>query len=494
MAGVPPVDQDPIDPQPAAVPQAAPPAVDAALAAALTQLANAINNFAPAAAGPGGAIPAAPVPLLDPFASNAPFDLSTRSGLTAFTQAGSALDDLWDGTVDKFPSFVIGLRVKAQEVRWNAAPPHGILSINGNNLLTNYHALSEVDIEAARAARVDPRAIQNSQAMYICLKSSITGELKSLIYSQDGNLPHHEDGPLLFKKLTSLTMSSSLQLSNVAFENILQFDPVSHDFSIPTINTQLNHLFILASTQARQLGEAERIHHTLTTYGRICQPEEWAQWIRTQFNRFDDGNITVCQDFMNRAVLQYNRIKESNEGAFKGSTSTVQEDIVAMLSATKKQKTTAASPANQPSTKVKKLPPFARHYKTSSSDDAKEYKVGDSKVWNNQTWYFCDAPTHKDKIKWHTHTAESCRTRKNWLASKIKNEGTEAHSADSHELDDENSSLDNAPNQTSTTQPINNNTDITGLLTHALTIADASANDAVKDMIAEAINALHYNN
>ena len=34
------------------------------------------------------------------------------------------------------------------------------------------------------------------------------------------------------------------------------------------------------------------------------------------------------------------------------------------------------------------------------------------------TYYLCDCPTHKDKLKWQTHTAETCRTHKIWLESK----------------------------------------------------------------------------
>ena len=477
---------DPDAPPPPAAAAAAAPTNDA-LARALAQLATALNNFNPAAMPAAPAAPAAP--LLNPFSSNQPFDLSTRSGLQAFTQASAALDDLWDGTVDKFPSFVIALRVCSREVRWNAPAPQGILQINGQSILDSYHNITKVNIEAARVARVNPRAVQNSRAMYNCIKTSITGDLKALIYSQDGNLPDHEDGLLLFKTLTDLTMSSSLQLSNVAFKNILNFDPSTLDFVIPNINTKLNHLFVLASTQARQIGESERIQHTLTTYGRIRQPEEWAQWIRTQFNKFDEGGLTNCQDFMNKAVLQYNRITNSTEGGFKGSSNTVQEDIVAMIATAKKRKTNTSNASTAQPEAKKKLPPFARHYKTSQGPDAKEYKVGDTKVWNNQTWYFCDAPTHKDKIKWHTHSVESCRTRKNWLASKSSNDSTQANNA---AVDEEADPAPPADEASTTSSSLTGSEDITGLLAHALNMAEGSANDAVKDIIADAINALQY--
>lgn len=62
-----------------------------------------------------------------------------------------------------------------------------------------------------------------------------------------------------------------------------------------------------------------------------------------------------------------------------------------------------------------KLPPFAKHFKSSTAANATPFKVGDSKEWNGQTWYFCDCPNHRDRVKWHTHTAATCRSRLRWL-------------------------------------------------------------------------------
>ena len=95
------------------------------------------------------------------------------------------------------------------------------------------------------------------------LKTSISGDLKSTLFSQVGNLPSHEDGPRLFAQLTTFIMSASLQLSMDSFKRILEFDPADNAFNITTINTKLNHLFVLANTGQRILGEPERIQHTL---------------------------------------------------------------------------------------------------------------------------------------------------------------------------------------------------------------------------------------
>jgi hypothetical protein len=111
------------------------------------------------------------------------------------------------------------------------------------------------------------------------------------------------------------------------------------------INTKLIHLFVLATTRDRTLQDAKKIQHTIHVYSRIQQPELWAQWVRNQVDAFDEGRITVCQAFMNSAVIKYNKITGSSEGGFRGSSSTVQDDIVAMVSATKHKRAVTAPPS-----------------------------------------------------------------------------------------------------------------------------------------------------
>ena len=75
---------------------------NAAIAAALTALATAVAALRPQAAIPK---------VYDPFESNDPFDLSTRSGSSAYAQVSSQLDTVCSSDVSSFPSFVVSLRV-----------------------------------------------------------------------------------------------------------------------------------------------------------------------------------------------------------------------------------------------------------------------------------------------------------------------------------------------------------------------------------------------
>ena len=169
--------------------------------------------------------------------------------------------------------------------------------------------------------------------MYACLKSSITGDLKANLFNQASNLPAHNDGPTLFLKLISLTMTASLQLSMLSFKQLLEFDPASCNFNISAVNTKINHLFVLATASQGHLSDLENIDHTITAYAQIKQPETWATWVRLQIYRFEEGLTTNCQAFMKSAAIKYLKISSVNS-TFCGSSTILQEDIVTMVSVT----------------------------------------------------------------------------------------------------------------------------------------------------------------
>ena len=81
--------------------------------------------------------------------------------------------------MDKFPLFLIELRLQAIEGCWDAAAPTGILTHGGEKLLENYHAIDKATVKTARTAQTDDRAKQNSKAMFGCIKSSISGSIKT---------------------------------------------------------------------------------------------------------------------------------------------------------------------------------------------------------------------------------------------------------------------------------------------------------------------------
>ena len=367
--------------------------------------------------------PAAPVqqpaaPLLNLYDSDQPFDLSTRAGSSAFNQACEPLDAKYDGTVDTFPAFVTSLRLRAREVGWDRAGATNILIVNGVNILDGYHNLTQTQVDAASAARNNPRAIQNARALFQACKRSLEGDIFTLVFQQDGNIPGTEDGVSLFFTVTTYTMSSSVRLSMDSMDRLYAYDPTTRKFNISLINKDLLSLFVLA----RDIPNNKKLHYVLMVYSKIKQPESWATWVRMETQHIESGAIIDYQQFMNSAVMEQGKIIRMEHG-FAGSTLTVSEDVVAMIAkhdskrqqATKKKTKEEGDASDDAAKKRGNKPPFVKHTKKTGGRDAESYKVGDHKTWNEKEWYFCDCPNHREGAHFHTHKAEDCKTRKKWI-------------------------------------------------------------------------------
>ena len=205
----------------------------------------------------------------------------------------------------------------------------------------------------------------------------------------------------------------------MALDAILQFNHLDLEFKIPKINTKLSELFVLATTKTRKLDDLEHIQHTLNVCAKTFQPESWAQWVRNSIDIFEEGGHKVSQNFMNLATMKYNKIINAQNGEFKGSVHFVQEVIMALFATKKKQRRKRDDVKDDGSKKAPKIvPPFLTHSKNYSTNLS--YKVGDKKVYQRRTYYFCDAPTHREKAKWHIHTTSDCWVHQKWLKKEAK--------------------------------------------------------------------------
>ena len=218
------------------------------------------------------------------------------------------------------------------------------------------------------------------------------------------------------------------------------------------------------------------------------------QWVQVQEDKFEEGAITVLQDFMNLVSVKYNKIASSGT-SFHGSSKMITEDVIAMVSSLMGKHnvagSTSPSDATTPSTtascKVSKLCPFAKHFKTSNSPGASAYKVSDSKEWDGCMWYFCDCPNHKDCLKWHTHTAESCHSHQCWLGSKLTNSVAVVTPEDATVATMEDTTLSLLTDPFATTP-----THVSALLASILSLASGSGNTNAQDLVADTLDAIHY--
>ena len=98
------------------------------LAAVVIALQTIVTNQAATAAAAAAAPPVLPappaplalptrIPVYDLFDSGIAFDMSSRAGSSAMTQAASALPKKWNGSVNELPGFLIALKTRAMQVK-----------------------------------------------------------------------------------------------------------------------------------------------------------------------------------------------------------------------------------------------------------------------------------------------------------------------------------------------------------------------------------------
>ena len=81
----------------------------------------------------------------------------------------------------------------------------------------------------------------------------------------------------------------------ISIQPILQFNPADQNYTIPDISTQLNHLFVFATTINRTISNVEKVQHIISTYNKIKWPESWAQWVQSTAETIEDGTLSYPQ-------------------------------------------------------------------------------------------------------------------------------------------------------------------------------------------------------
>jgi len=123
---------------------------------------------------------------------------------------------------------------------------------------------------------------------------------------------------------------------------------------------------------------------------------------------------------MNLANIHYKTIVSENGGKFIGSITTVTEDIVAMMAKINKRETPSSFDAGEE--KETKLPrcerepvPFISHYQGSKGV---KYKVRYNKEFGRKPYFFYDFPLHRNRLRCHTHSSDTCLIRARWIKKK----------------------------------------------------------------------------
>jgi len=187
---------------------------------------------------------------------------------------------------------------------------------------------------------------------------------------------------------------------------------------------------------------------------------------------------------MNKSVIKYNKIV-CVSGKFSGSVTTVQEDIVVMLTHKQKQpkrKTRDDENHNPIKTLQRDPPSFITHYKSAKG---KKYKLGNTLDHKGVTFHYCNCPLHYNELKWHTHTPDQCGVCSRWLKGKYSSPPPPSIDTDAVANISEENKAYGAGNQTydgtSTTSSSKPTQDVQALLATAMSLVPD--NDVIKNFI-----------
>ena len=122
--------------------------------------------------------------------------------------------------------------------------------------------------------------------------------------------------------------------------------------------------------------------------------------------------------------------------------------------------------------------------------------MGDKKDFKGRTYFFCDCPFHRNRMRWHTHPTDKCRTRARWLKKKEDgNLNTQDDNSASAHISEENEAYDSTAGDATSNDSIatasslsSNPTDIQALLASAMNLVQD--NDVLRDHIVDAINVI----
>ena len=383
---------------------------------------------------------------IDPVESDDPLNRHSRLGSTLYNKSAEALTTTWNGDHQDLAAFANALLLRARTFRWSTNGATDVVTITPNanpignaaganhtgfNLFIDYRSITLEMVEQARAARTNPRAIQNSKAMFECIAASLTGRIHSLLFEQAGNLPI-EDGPLLFIKAITCSQAIGTAATIDSIRRLDNFDPATVGYDIIKVNTTMfNLLNQAAAISGKAFSNDMQVAYMIKTYERIKQPEAWVRWVETQRAANPPPD---CQSLANNAVSHASTL--ANQDSWSPSKLSPVETVQAMIAKFKSDKKPQGKgnpKGNDPkkrkdggnnkfdkNKKPKKesgnKPPFVTY--TTKGKNGPPHKVGDHKKWENTTYYFCDCPNHKDKLHWHSHEAKDCRTRLKWLKEK----------------------------------------------------------------------------
>ena len=285
------------------------------------------------------------------------YGLSSWTGTSLFQKGSKALASKFTGKVEDLHLFLADLKDHSETCQWNFTT-HGIILLiitaTTYNLLDNCEKVTSTQIKAAhvtRASAGDIRACQNTQMMYKCLKNLIMDDTKLSLASCELNF--HEDGPMLFFHIVNQLFMAMFSNAHATHDKLAEFHPKRFRYDILQVNNFIHaavKTLKAASTSGRTITDQEILYFQFKIYKKIKAPAKWTSHILFLEATIASNAGCLLDTLLNEVQSKYTNL--SNQGLWRPSDKTPEEQTLAMVAPQQQNKSKASfSPKKESSSK-----------------------------------------------------------------------------------------------------------------------------------------------
>ena len=185
--------------------------------------------------------------------------------------------------------------------------------------------------------------------MYKCLKNSITDDAESALASCELNF--HEDGPTLFFHIVNQLFTAMFSNAQATRDKLAEFHPKRFRYDILQVNNFICAAvksLKAASTSGGTITDQEILYFQFKIYKKIKAPAEWTSHILFLEATIASNAGYLPDTLFNEVQIKYTN--HSNQGLWRPSNKTPEEQTLAMVVQQQQNKPKGSSSPKKEST------------------------------------------------------------------------------------------------------------------------------------------------
>ena len=362
------------------------------------------------APGGTGGVPVPPqaggVPALPPGIITSPWqgelDLNTKRGKALWDEGIKPIDIKFTGQGKDLVRFLALVTNHVSKCLW-----HGITTINGKNLLTQYGEITKLEVELARTMRrmapiitlADARPQINALMFFHFVYNSLGPLPQKKLNTRLAQID--QDGPLLLKMVLDDTFIATNASTFTIKEQFYDLHLKKYKWNVQMLNQDVREKCADLKAAGQASHETDLIIALFRAYTTSTN-KEFKNSVLFWKNEWNANAFASAEELMTRADAKYVELRSMGTW---GRKSGADDQIVALTARVDqlmdgtKTKTVETQQGNQGKKKRKETPQW-KFDKTLSA--------GSTLDKNGKTYHWCKGPGHKGVPMWTIHKPGTC--------------------------------------------------------------------------------------